>query len=320
MTTDWRPGHTLEVARSRARLLAQARQWFADRDVLEVTTPTLDAAAVSDVNIESIAATVTALDGPRYLHTSPEYAMKRLLAAGFPDIYQICTVFRDGEVGRRHQPEFTMLEWYRHGMDLDAIVEDTVALIRSLLGAAVTGAPRRLRYDEALRARCGVDSKSDTTALRAVAGDTVAPDIANDRDALLDYLFSCEVAPGFHKDGLTVITHYPASQAALARIDAASGYALRFEVFHGAVELANGFVELTDAVTQRQRFETDQAKRRDREQTLRPLDEKFLAALAHGLPDCAGVALGFDRLVMRATNSDSIHAVTSFPHGKAFST
>ncbi|MEM7449920.1 MAG: EF-P lysine aminoacylase EpmA [Pseudomonadota bacterium] len=317
MTTHWRPGHTLEVARLRARLLAQARQWFDDRDVLEVTTPALDAAAVSDANIESIAATVAALDGPRYLHTSPEYAMKRLLAAGFPDIYQICTVFRDGEVGRRHQPEFTMLEWYRHGMGLDAIVEDTIELIRSLL--AVAGKPHRLRYDEALRARCGVDSTSDTAALRAVAGDTVAPAIASDRDALLDYLFSCEVAPGFREGGLTVITHYPPSQAALARIDAASGYALRFEVFHGALELANGFVELTDADTQRQRFEADQAKRRDREQTLRPLDEKFLAALAHGLPDCAGVALGFDRLVMCATQSDTMHAVTSFPHRKAFS-
>lgn len=318
--TDWRPGHTLEVARLRARLLARAREWFADRDVLEVTTPALDAAAVSDVNIESIAATVTALDRPQYLHTSPEYAMKRLLAAGFPDIYQICTVFRDGEVGRRHQPEFTMLEWYRHGMDLDAIVDDTVELIRSLLGEAVADETHRLRYDEALRARCAVDSTSDTAALRAAAGDAVASAIADDGDALLDYLFACEVAPSFADGALTVITHYPASQAALARIDADSGYALRFEVFHGAMELANGFVELTDADTQRQRFHADQAKRRDRDQTLRPLDEKFLAALAHGLPDCAGVALGFDRLVMRAAKANTIHAVTSFPHGKASST
>ena len=320
MNTDWRPGHTLEVAQLRARLLARARQWFADRDVLEVTTPALDAAAVSDVNIESIAATVTTLDAPQFLHTSPEYAMKRLLAAGFPDIYQICTVFRDGEVGRRHQPEFTMLEWYRHGMDLDAIVDDTVGLIRSLLGDLVTGDTRRLRYDDALRAHCNVDASADLTSLQAAAGDAVAPGIANDRDALLDYLFACEVTPGFAKGTLTVITHYPASQAALARIDDASGDALRFEVFFGALELANGFVELTDAATQRERFDADQAKRRDRGQRLRPLDQKFLAALGHGLPDCAGVALGFDRLVMCAAQTDSIHAVTSFPHGKASST
>ncbi|MEO0616426.1 MAG: EF-P lysine aminoacylase EpmA [Pseudomonadota bacterium] len=322
MNTAWRPGHTLEVARLRARMLARARQWFADRDILEVTTPALDAAAVSDVNIESIAATIDALDGPRYLHTSPEYAMKRLLAAGFPDIYQICTVFRDGEVGRRHQPEFTMLEWYRHDMDLDAIVRDAVGLIRLLLGdgaTQLTHDTHHLRYDDALRTACGVGSDSAIDALRAAAGDALTPGIEHDRDALLDYLFACEVAPGFADETLTVITHYPAAQAALARIDAASGRALRFEVFHGALELANGFVELTDAVTQRQRFDNDQSKRRALGRALRPLDERFLAALSHGLPDCAGVALGFDRLVMRAAGCDTIGAVTSFPHGKASS-
>ncbi len=318
MSADWRPGHDLAVARHRATLLARVRDWFAAADVLEVQTPALDTAAVSDPNIESIEARLAVRSAPCYLHTSPEYAMKRLLAAGFPDIYQVCTVFRDGEAGRRHQPEFTMIEWYRHGMSLDAIVEDTVGLVRALLAPAA-GASRdpdvhRLRYDDALSAACGLTSDSSLAELRDAAGPGFPASLENDRDALLDFLFASRAAAAFDDDALTVITHYPASQAALARLDASGNRALRFEVFHGALELANGFVELTDAAEQRARFEADQARREAGGLPVRPLDEKFLAALEHGLPDCAGVALGFDRVLMRAVGARSIEAVTSFPH------
>jgi lysyl-tRNA synthetase class 2 len=315
---DWRPGHGLEIARRRAALLARVREWFDAAGVLEVQTPALDTAAVSDPHIESIEARLAGRAAPRYLHTSPEYAMKRLLAAGFPDIYQVCTVFRDGEVGRRHQPEFTMVEWYRHGMTLDAIVDDTVGLVRALLAAApeAAGEPalRRVRYDEALADACGVRSDSDIAALHDAAGKGFPETLADRRDALLDFLFATRVSATFPDDTLTVVTHYPASQAALARIDPGSGCALRFELFHGDLELANGFVELTNAAEQRERFEADQSQRRTEGLPLRPLDERFLAALKHGLPDCAGVALGFDRVLMRATGAASIEAVISFPH------
>lgn len=318
MTADWRPGHSLDIARRRAALLARLRDWFDAACVLEVQTPALDTAAVSDPNIESIEARLAGRTAPRYLHTSPEYAMKRLLAAGFPDIYQLCTVFRDGEVGRRHQPEFTMIEWYRHGMSLDAIVDDTIGLVRALLAPTPDGsrtrAARRVRYDEALASSCGVQSDSDMAALHDAAGEGFPESLADRRDALLDYLFATRVSATFPDDALTVVTHYPESQAALARLDPGSGRALRFELFHGDLELANGFVELTDAAEQRERFEADQSRRQTEGLPLRPLDERFLAALEHGLPDCAGVALGFDRVLMRAIGADAIEAVTSFPH------
>lgn len=317
MTADWRPGHDLETARRRAALLARTREWFAAAGVLEVQTPALDGAAVSDPNIESLETRLARRKAPLYLHTSPEYAMKRLLAAGFPDIYQVCTVFRDGEAGRRHQPEFTMIEWYRHGMTLEDIVEDTLGLVRALLAATQgtdTRPMRWLRYDEALADACGVDSGSELAALREAAGPGFPMSLAGRRDALLDYLFATRVAAAFDEGALTVVSHYPASQAALARLDPASGRALRFELFHGDLELANGFVELTDADEQRARFEADQSRRKTEGLPLRPLDTRFLAALEHGLPDCAGVALGFDRVLMRAVGASTIDAVTSFPH------
>lgn len=312
---DWQPDCSLDTARLRARLRRQVRQWFDDHPALEVQTPKLDRAAVSDVQIESIAARVTAMNATMYLHTSPEYPMKRLLAAGYPDIYQLCTVFRDGEVGRRHQPEFTMLEWYRHGYSLADIVDETTRLIDALLDRAATphGAPQQYRYDEALRTHAGVDSASTLDELRAALDDSFPDALRGERNAMLDYLFATEVAPRFDTRCLTVVTHYPRAQAALAELDE-DGYALRFEVFDGALELANGFVELRDSDEQRGRFERDQCQRRALGKALRPIDERFLAALASGLPQCAGVALGFDRIVMRAAGLASIAEVTTFAH------
>ena len=319
MTSDWAPDCDVATARRRADVLAQIRRYFNQHDVLEVQTPLLSAAAVSDVHIESIRADVTVLGRPMYLHTSPEYAMKRLLAAGFPDCYQLCTVFRDGECGARHQPEFTMLEWYRHGFDLQSIIDDTTALIRNALAHtsahdAADNAPCQWRYDAALANACGLDSDSAIDALRGAAGAGFPAALRDDRDALLDFLFDDRVARNLRGDALTVVTHYPASQAALAKIDPACHRALRFEVYLGGLELANGFVELQDAAEQRRRFDNDQRRRSDAGLPQRPIDAQFLAALAAGLPDCAGVALGVDRLVMLAAGKKTIGEVLSFAH------
>lgn len=316
--SDWRPGADVARARQRARMLARARDYFARNDVLEVQTPVLSAAAVSDRHIESL--TTTVLGQTRFLRTSPEYPMKRLLAAGYPDIYEIGAVFRDGESGARHQPEFQMIEWYRHDFSLQAMIEDTLALLRHLLDTPGSALFRQLRsgrqwrFDAALQAALGADSLSDTDHLAVLAGDDVAKTLGHDHDALLDYLFDDAVARRFEPDALSVVSHYPASQAALARLCPRTGLALRFEVYCGPLELANGFVELQSADEQRTRFEADQAWRRQHDLPLRPLDEAFLAALESGLPDCAGVAVGLERLLMLAGGEPDIRSLVSFPH------
>ena len=313
----WRPVAGPEIARLRAGMLRRAREFFSERGVIEVDTPLLSTAAVSDVNIESIEARLI-LDPtrPYFLHTSPEYFMKRMLAAGFPDIYSIARVFRDGECGRHHQPEFTLAEWYRLNFDLRRIVQDTVEFV-----AAVTGCYRaeadHLSYNEALRRHAGVDPTCATVgALADAAGadEDLRASLADDRDAWLDLLVTSRVAPGFPRDRLTVVSHYPASQAALARLCPEDpSVAERFEVYGGALELANGYVELADAREQRARIAADQDERRKRSLPVREVDDAFLAALDAGLPQCAGVAVGFDRLVMLAAGKDDIRSVTHFP-------
>jgi len=314
----WRPRADWSVLALRARMLAAARQWFAARDIIEVDTPVLTPRGVTDPNIESVAAELASTPARRwFLHTSPEYAMKRLLAAGAPDIYQICHVFRDGEHGRYHQPEFALMEWYRHGQDLDAVVADTLSLLHTLLAPSL-GEPATVtrRHRDAFLEAAGVDplTAGDEAVIAAAAaaggGETVS-----DRDAALDFLMGTRVAPALAPAGtLAVLTHYPAAQAALAALDSADPrLALRFEVFLNGRELANGFVELTDADEQRERFAADRAARRARGRPDRLPDECLLAALAHGLPATAGVAVGFDRVVMAAAGSDDIRRVQAFP-------
>ena len=314
--TDWRPCSGPEAAASRAALLRRIREYFASRKVLEVHTPTLGTAAVSDVQIESLEVGRSQVSSvPLFLHTSPEFPMKRLLAAGYPDIYSICRVFRDGEAGRRHQPEFTMVEWYRHDMELGQIVEDTTALIATALAdTAPTGAPVTCSYRDLFLDATGVDPlDADTGALAGLADQELRDTIGEERDDWLDWLFATRVAPGLAKDRLTVVRHYPASQAALARLcpDDAR-VADRFEVFFGDVELANGYVELTDAAEQRQRIEADNSERERRGRAVRPIDEALLAALEAGLPPCAGVAMGLERLQMVHDNTDDIRDVVTF--------
>jgi lysyl-tRNA synthetase class 2 len=282
-------------------MLAAAREFFARHGVLEVETPILSTAAVSDPQIESLATKIAGMDAPAYLCTSPEYAMKRLLAAGSGDIYQICKAFRDGERGRWHNPEFTLIEWYRLGFDDAAMMTEVEALLESLLAPYRQMPPAdRLSYADAMQRHAGVDAHA--------AGDEELADSARrhgivchaelDRDARLDLLMSLVVGPRLGLERPCFICDYPVSQAALARLKPGPPpTAARFELYLDGVELANGFHELANVVQQRERFEGDLRLRRERGLATPPLDEHLLAALAAGMPDCAGVAMGFDRLV-----------------------
>ena len=322
---DWRPSATLAALRERAALLARAREFFAARSVLEVDTALLVNSPVSDVHIAS--ATVELGEGkaasaapPLYLHTSPEYAMKRLLAADLGDIYQICHVVRGNECGPLHNPEFTLIEWYRIGFSLDALMDEVEALVRDLLGPAHR--PRRserLSYREAFARELALDpfTAPDATLLAAAQRLGLESGGAN-RDELLEFLMGVRVGPRLGRGALTFIHGYPAAQAALARLDPQDPRAaLRFELYCEGIELANGFHELQSALEQRARFERDNAERERTGQRVRPADERLLAALAAGLPDCAGVALGFDRTLMLALGAKHIDQVLAFPTGRA---
>jgi lysyl-tRNA synthetase class 2 len=291
------------------------RAYFENAHVLEVDTPVLSPYAVSDPQIESLEVTNSQVSrGPLYLHTSPEFYMKRLLAADYPDIYSMCRVFRDGESGRLHQPEFTMVEWYRLGMGLDKIVADTISVIRAALDAEI--GVSELDYRDAFIAACDVDPL--TAGLgeltdAAEADDELRAAVGTERDDWLDLLLATRVVPGFAPGQLTALRHYPASQAALARLCPADNrVADRFEVFLGPVELANGYVELTDAAEQARRIETDNEARERRGRPVRPVDELLLAAMTSGLPECAGVALGLERLQMLFNKTDDIGNVITF--------
>jgi lysyl-tRNA synthetase class 2 len=312
----WTPTASLETLRLRARLLAEVRAHFAATGALEVETPVMVRAGVTDVHLESLE--VRRADGTRagFLHTSPEYAMKRMLAAGAPDIYQVARVFREGERGRRHNPEFTMVEWYRLGIDHRALMDDVETLLRTLIEPRrPVGPTRRITYADAFVETIEIDPLTAPTprlleAIRA-RGTDVPESVVDERDALLDLAMATLVAPAFPADHLTFVHDFPASQAALARVR--GPVASRFEAFWGELELANGFHELDDAREQARRFESDRAERARRGQPDRDPDRFFLAALAEGLPSCAGVALGFDRVVMIASGAGSIDDVIAFP-------
>ncbi|HWP94323.1 MAG TPA: EF-P lysine aminoacylase EpmA [Gammaproteobacteria bacterium] len=318
---DWRPTASLDVLRLRAELLVRIRAFFATRGVLEVETPVLSAAAAPDPHLTSPVTRLTAAGGGTfYLHTSPEYPMKRLLAAGYGDIWQLCRVFRDGERGARHNPEFTLLEWYRIGFDHHTLMNEVSALLRQVLdGHLELGADERLTYREAFRRHAGLDpfEATDETlraAVQRLGGETRG--LA--RDALLDFLGGHVVYPALGHGRPTFLYDFPASQAALARVrDDDPAVAERFEVFVDGIELANGYHELADAREQRARFERHNRERAAAGLPVMPLDERLLAALAHGLPDCAGVALGFDRLVMLAAGARRIEEVIAFPVERA---
>jgi len=316
--TEWRPGASLSRLKERARILQWIRAFFAAREVLEVETPTLSAAALTDPAIDSLSTDYLGpghADGlPLYLHTSPEFPMKRLLAAGSGAIYQICKVFRQGESGRRHNPEFTLLEWYRPGFDHHRLMDEVEALVGDILGLA--GRAERLSYRDAFLRYADVDPLAVSigelreTAKRLGCGDF---DAGEERDTWLNLILSHHIEPHLGREGLCFLTDYPASQAALARLNSTDHrVAERFELYYKGVELANGFHELGDAVELRRRFESELAERAQRGMATPPMDGRLLAALEAGLPDCAGVALGVDRLVMLALGAESLQDVIAF--------
>jgi lysyl-tRNA synthetase class 2 len=319
----WRPTANLAMLQRRAAALANAREFFRQRGVLEVETPALVNAPVSDVNITSAEVELGAGTPTRFLHTSPEYAMKRLLAAGSGDIYQICRVYRGAERGRFHNPEFTMIEWYRIGFDLGALMDEVAALVRGLLGKTAGSAPPEfVNYRDAVRLHAGLDPlEAELAELRSAAADLgfdAARSAAASRDELLDLIVGAKVGPALGHTALTFLHRYPASQAALARLDPEDPrVALRFELYFRGVELANGYDELAHPGEQRRRFAADLAIRRERGLPAHGVDEHLLAALDAGLPECAGVALGFDRVLMLACGADRIDDVMAFPLERA---
>ena len=275
--SDWRPSARIEHLKQRAELLAQARAFFAERNVIEVQTPVLAKHTVTEPDVQSIE---VARYG--YLQTSPEYQMKRLLAAGMPSCYQLGPAFRHGEQGRLHNPEFTMLEWYRLGFDHNQLMYEVADMVDVLLGPKPY---QRLTYE-----------------------DVVGKSKGRSRDAL-DFAFAeaCErLTPGRF-----FITDYPLDQAALARINPDGQTAARFELVIDGVEIANGYWELLDVEEHRQRFKTDSEIRQQRGLPAMAVDKAFIAALEHGLPACAGVAMGFDRLAMLGIGAKALSDVTA---------
>lgn len=310
---NWKPSAALTTQIERGAMYESLRDWFRNEGVLEVETPVLGAFGVTDPSLSNLEAH-SGITGKRwYLQTSPEYAMKRLLAAGIGDCYQIQRAFRDEEIGRYHQPEFSLLEWYRTDYDLAQIVTETLDLVRLGLNKS----PEHVEYQYAdLFAEATGHSIFDTHSDELAAHcRELGMDASLARDAQLEFLLDTLAVKAFPKNRLTVITHYPASQAALARLDTDDPRtALRFEVFMGSVELANGFVELTDATEQAHRFARDNQARRNRGLAEQAVDEDFLAALRDGLGECAGVALGLDRLLMQRLDLDHIDQAVTFAH------
>lgn len=297
-----------KVAR-RAQFLADIRHFFAARQVLEVDTALLVACGVTDNTLHSLAVAEAG-----FLITSPEYAMKRLLAAGSGDIYQLSHVFRGEESGRRHLREFTLLEWYRCGFNHHALIREVAALIGELLDEA--DLPLRVTpYPQLFAEAFALDLFAADDAEIARLARAECPEAAHwkmDRDGWLDLLFTHFIEPNLGRDGVQFVVDYPPSQAALSQLITnvqGQSVAARFEGYFKGMELCNGFRELTDADEQRARFERDNAKRRAAGLAQMPIDENFIAALEAGLPECAGVALGVDRLLMLAEHATTIQEV-----------
>lgn len=328
-SSDWQPTATLEVLKLRAQMLQSIRAFFSQRDVLEVETPMLSAAATTDPALASFTTHYTGPLFPRgknfYLHTSPEFPMKRLLAAGSGSIYQIGKVFRDGESGRLHNPEFTLLEWYRLGFDHHRLMDEVEELVVQLLSAHLKlDTTERLSYREAFQHYVEIDPHTATisdfsNAAKAHKLNVSAELLAQkDLSAWRDLLLTHAIEPHLGQKRLTFLYDFPAAQASLARIQPGDPpLAARFELYLNGIELANGFHELADAEEQRARFEHQLQTRAVFGQPIVPMDRQLLASLHQGLPDCAGVALGFDRLVMLAIGAQTIAQTIAFPIERA---
>lgn len=323
MNQDWRPTASIETLKSRAKFMAQIRQFFLARDVLEVETPAMSQATVTDVHLHTF---ITHFVGPGfakglplYLMTSPEFHMKRLLASGSGAIFQMNKAFRNEEAGRHHNPEFTLLEWYRPGFDHHALMDEMHDFLCAILNV---NASERMTYQDAFLKNLGVcPLEGSMLELKAAAKSLGLSDISeteNDKDTLLQLLFSQGVEPKIGQTCPAFVYHFPASQAALARVcKEDTRVAARFEVYFKGMELANGFHELDNADEQLARFEEDNRKRIKMGLKEQSIDHHLIEALKHGLPDCAGVAIGVDRLIMLALEKSQIDDVIAFPVGRA---
>jgi lysyl-tRNA synthetase class 2 len=313
---NWRPSASLAALRARAVLNRNIRDFFFETDTLEVELPILNHAPVADMNIEPIAVPASHVMPYLYLHTSPEYSMKRLLCAGSGDIYALGKVFRAGESGSRHNPEFTMLEWYRLGMDHQVLMQEVADLLDEIFSDSsieLIDPPLFLTYQQAVIQYAGLDPFTAVDDdIKQLGIELAGGNLALNRDGWLDMIMSHKVEKDLPKNQLVFIYNYPASQAALAKLnkdDNGQVIAERFEVYLNSLELANGYHELTDSQEQRQRFE------KELKGTDRPIDEKLLRAMADdtaGLPNCAGVAMGIDRILMLHLGVKTIAEVISF--------
>ena len=308
---DWRPSASLEALHARARLLASIRQFFAARQVLEVETPLLASAGVTDPAIEPFCVDTSA--GVRFLQTSPEYAMKRLLAAGSGDIYQLAKAFRADEQGARHNPEYTLLEWYRLGFNHHQLIREVAELLLLVLdqpGWQVW--PWEQLFSHVLDLDAANSNVQQLADCASKVLDHKPPVL--DRDGLLDLLMTHAIEPAIAPWGMVFVVDYPASQAALARRFERGGslWGARFECYVDGLEIANGYWEASDAYDLRARFSADNQIRVSRGLPERPVDERLLAAMEAGLPDCAGVALGVDRVLMLQERSKRIDNTLAF--------
>ncbi|MCL6619762.1 EF-P lysine aminoacylase EpmA [Thermomonas hydrothermalis] len=324
MSQQWRPTATYPALQLRARFNRLVREFFHARGVLEVETPVLSVAGNTEPNIASFSLRFSGrTDGApptRWLRTSPEFALKRLLVAGIGDCYELGRVFRDGEAGSRHNPEFTLLEWYRVGWDHLRLLEETIELVQAALAlVGRTARVERVSFRDLYWQQLQVDPfQADLDTLAQALGDVQIDPTGLGRDDWLDLLMTHRLQPAFAPDRLLAVYDWPASQAALARIRAGDPpVAERFELYLGPLELANGYHELCDASEQRARFERDVAVRAQRGLPAVPIDEALLAALAHGMPACAGVAVGVDRLLMALLDTDRIAEVLAFDFAHA---
>jgi lysyl-tRNA synthetase class 2 len=325
MTDNWQPEASTEMLKLRAGMLSSAREFFSAAGVLEVETPVITAHTVSDPQTHSLSVELSGQSN--WLRTSPEYHMKRLLAAHGEAIFQIGKVFRQGETGRNHQPEFTMIEWYRPDYTLGDMIDETCKLIVHLAHSVGTEMPaiQISTYAEIYQAACGLNPLTATlNEIRSTAqqllADTITTQLGqalgDDRNNWLDLLNSHVIAPSFPPDILCVIKDYPADQAMLARLSPENpAVAERFEVFLNGIELANGFCELQDPDTQSERFAADNVRRHSLGLQTQDPDPELIAALQYGLPQCSGVALGFDRLVMLCSGANALSETLSFKPG-----
>ena len=322
-TVNWRPSASIETLKQRAKILQQIRHFFAQRQVLEVDTPALSHATVTDEHLHSFSTQFThpfeSQPKTLYLQTSPEFAMKRLLSAGSGAIYQICKSFRNEEAGRYHNPEFTMLEWYRPGFDHHQLMTEIDELMQLTLGCE---SAERLSYQNIFKQHLKCDPLSASLSeLKILANHYGYGELAtneSNKDTLLMLLFSQHVEPHIGQERPCFVFEFPASQAALAKISPTNSLVSeRFELYFGGIELANGFNELTDSAEQLRRFETDNVRRQAAGLDYSRIDEHLIAALHSGLPACAGVALGIDRLVMLALNLNHIDQGISFENSRA---